>query len=189
MKTRALKQNEYMEIIKNMMFGFTYETLEGKKEFRPNYRIALILQVQATTGLRIGDILELKLNNFKNGKLRIKEQKTNKIQDREVAQRLIDLLTDYALENKIGKDEKLFPIGVRAVQKQLKIVSDYLGLKSISTHSFRKFYATVIYDKTLDINLIRSLLNHSSVETTQKYIGLTEAEINKASKEMDMLIS
>ena len=38
-----------------------------------------------------------------------------------------------------------FPVTERAVQKQLHIVCDYLGYDGISTHSFRKWYATEIY--------------------------------------------
>ena len=65
----------------------------------------------------------------------------------------------------------MFPITERAVQKQLHIVCDYLGYEGISTHSFRKWYATEIYNANVfDIALVQRLLQHSSVATTQRYI-------------------
>ncbi|MFQ7671877.1 MAG: tyrosine-type recombinase/integrase, partial [Clostridium sp.] len=75
----------------------------------------------------------------------------------------------------------LFDISDRAVQKQLKIVSDYLGYDNISTHSFRKFYATEIYkNNDCDIELVRHLLQHSSAAITQRYIGIQPPKIEQA---------
>lgn len=61
----------------------------------------------------------------------------------------------------------------RSVQKQLAIVCDYLGYEGIGTHSFRKWYATEIYKANgYDIALVQRLLQHSSAEVTQRYIGI-----------------
>ena len=69
----------------------------------------------------------------------------------------------------------------RAIQKQLKIVCDYLGFEGISTHSFRKWYATEIYKNSgYDIALVQRLLQHSSAATTQRYIGMEPQRIEKA---------
>ena len=51
----------------------------------------------------------------------------------------------YCYENNISSTSEIFPIGKKAVQKQLKIVCDYLNLTNISTHSFRKYFVTQIY--------------------------------------------
>ena len=92
-------------------------------------------------------------------------------------------MLEYALENKLDKDDKLFKIGVRAVQKQLKIVTEYLGLTNISTHSFRKLFATMQYElNENNLELVKELLNHSSIATTQRYIRVSQQAINKASK-------
>ncbi len=66
-------------------------------------------------------------------------------------------------------------------KKQLKIVCDYLGYDNISTHSFRKFYATEIYkNNDCDIELVRHLLQHSSTAITQRYIGIQPPKIEQA---------
>jgi site-specific recombinase XerD len=55
-------------------------------------------------------------------------------------------------------------------------------MNEISTHSFRKFYATEQYKANENnILLVKELLNHSSVSTTQKYIGIKSEQIEKAS--------
>ena len=181
--TRPLEDNEYYKILELLQDGFKY-TVDGKeKVFRPNYQIAIILFLEANVGLRVGDILSLKLSNFRGKTLSIVEDKTDKLMDREIEDGVINIIMRYAIDNGIKKDQKLFNITTRAVQKQLKIVCDYLGLDHISTHSFRKMYATNQYQKNNnDIYLVKDLLNHASIATTQKYIMLNKEKVNKASK-------
>lgn len=184
MATRPLEVNEYKKIIELLNNGFNY-TLEGKeKVFRPNYQIALALTLQANLGLRIGDVLELKVSSFKGDKLEIREDKTDKLQYRTINQSIVNLVKDYAIDNNLSKQDKLFNIGVRVVQKQLKIICNYLELENISTHSFRKMYATLQYEaNNHNLELIKELLNHSSIATTQRYIRVSQEAINKASKD------
>ena len=83
--------------------------------------------------------------------------------------------------NGIRRNDLMFPITERAVQKQLHIVCDYLGYEGISTHSFRKWYATEIYNANgFDIALVQRLLQHSSAATTQRYIGIEPQKIEQA---------
>ena len=82
-------------------------------------------------------------------------------------------IENYCLRNGIRREERIFPLTERAIQKQLKIVCDYLGYEGISTHSFRKWYATEIYKANgFDIALVQRLLQHASASTTQRYIGI-----------------
>ena len=53
--------------------------------------------------------------------------------------------------------------------------------EGISTHSFRKWYATEIYrNNGYDIALVQRLLQHSSAAVTQRYIGIEPQRIEKA---------
>ena len=180
--TRPLEIEEYTKIMELLDNGFKYVAEGKEKVFRPNIQIALILRLQANMGLRIGDILSLKLSNFKGNKLEVREDKTDKLQYRVINPAITNMVMEYALENNIKKSDDLFKITPRAVQKQLKIICDYLELENISTHSFRKMYATIRYEESnSNIYLVKELLNHSSIATTQKYIRVSQKEIDKAS--------
>ena len=90
-------------------------------------------------------------------------------------------IENYCLRNGIDRNALLFPITERAIQKQLHIVCDYLGFEGISTHSFRKWYATEIYKANgYDISLVQRLLQHSSAAVTQRYIGMEPQRIEAA---------
>ena len=176
-KTTALTTEQYTTIIETMKQGFT--------GFYPNERIATALVVEGNLGLRISDILRLRLCDIvRDGdryRLAIVEQKTGKERVFTVPLVIQQYLENYALRNSIGRTETLFPITERAVQKQLALVCDYLGYEGISTHSFRKWYATEIYKNNgYDVALVQRLLQHSSASTTQRYIGIEPQRIEQA---------
>ena len=175
--TIALTQEQYKEIIRTMKTGFT--------GFRPNERIATALVLEANLGLRISDIIHLHLADIvKDGeryRLSIVEQKTHKARNFTVPLALYQYIRCYCLDHSISQHDRIFPITERAVQKQLKMVCDYLGFEGISTHSFRKFYATEIYvNSGYNIALVQHLLQHSSAAVTQRYIGIQTQELEKA---------
>lgn len=173
----ALTTEQYREIISTMK--------TGSCAFKPNARVAAVLTAEANLGMRVGDILRLRLSDIvRDGgryRLNIVEEKTGKRRTFSVPEAIYKFFCSYAKEQGIQKDERLFPITERAVQKHLKTVCDWLGFQNISTHSFRKWYATDIYNKTgHDIILVQHLLQHSSPAITRRYIGISDSRIESA---------
>lgn len=186
MTTRPTEVDEYRIIVETMGNGFV---TESGAAFRPKKQIALALQLQASLGLRIGDVLSLRVNSFKNGKLETVEIKTGKLQYREINQAVTDLVKDYAIENALSPTDRLFKEKVRDVQTQLKLVVDHLGLSNISTHSFRKMFATTVYnDNDRDIRLVQQILNHNSVATTERYIPIYQSQIDRACANINFVV-
>ena len=176
-KTKALTTAQYKEIIQTMREGFC--------GCRPNDRVATALVLEGNLGLRISDIIKLRpCDIVKDGdrfRLEVVEQKTGKSRVFTVPLLIQQYIENYCLRNGIRRNDLIFPITERAVQKQLKIVCDYLDLEGISTHSFRKWYATEIYNQNgFDIALVQRLLQHSSASTTQRYIGIEPQKIETA---------
>ena len=189
MATRPVEVSEYKRVIELCISGFEYQEEDKLKRFKTNKQLALILQLQASLGLRIGDVLKLRVNSFKGDKLETIEEKTGKLQYRTINAAIVNIIMNYAIENNLKKDDLIFNVKVRAVQKQLKIVCDYLNLENISTHSFRKLFACTAYQNNdKDIYLVKELLNHSSIATTQRYIKVSQEAINRASADMNFMI-
>lgn len=77
--------------------------------------------------------------------------------------------------------QRLFDLSERQIQKHLQAACEYLGLTGISTHSFRKYFATQIYvNNGYNIELVHQLLQHSSTAVTQRYIGIQQKEVEAA---------
>ena len=70
------------------------------------------------------------------------------------------------------EQQRLFDMSEHQIQKHLKATCEYLGFDGVSTHSFRKYFATQIYiNNGYNIELVRQLLQHSSAAVTQRYIA------------------
>lgn len=115
-KTKSLTITEYTNIIETMIEGFC--------GCRPNKRAAIILMIIADTGEKLSEVLNLRYND-----LSIKNQLSNETK----------ILLDEYICNFDETNELIFSITERAVQKQLKIVCDYLNYDSIGIHSFKEF--------------------------------------------------
>ena len=137
---QALTTPQYQTIIR------TIKT--GRGSLRANPRIATALVAEANLGMRIGDVLKLRLTDIvRDGgryRLNVTEEKTGKKRTFSVPDEVYNFLKTYAEDQSIPDGGYLFPISVRAVQKHLKAVCDILGYDNVSTHSFRKWYATDI---------------------------------------------
>lgn len=184
---RPLELEEYINIINLCKTGFTYKDNYGVEHlFRENKQLGMTFILQANLGLRISDVMKLKPITFKNDKLEVVEKKTGKLQYRTVNKNLKELIYEYALENNIKSNDYLIKVTIRAIQKQLNIIVNYLGLSNISSHSFRKLFGVTVYNQTNgNIELLKELFNHSNIATTQRYIKVSQKAIDEVSSSID----
>lgn len=180
-RTIALTDQQYIDIITAIKSGFCHA---GRK-YKPNERIATALTLEANLGMRISDILHLHfcdiIQDGDRYRLNITEIKTDKERVFTVPTEIREFIDHYRIRNHISKQQRLFDLSERQIQKHLAAACEYLGLDGISTHSFRKYFATQIYiNNGYNIELVRQLLQHSSSAVTQKYIGIQQKQLETA---------
>lgn len=183
--TRPVTVEEYKEIIAALENGIE------EARISPKPKTAMILCSIAYLGLRVSDVLLLTIGSFSmrdDGKiiLYIKEKKTKKKRSFPVPQKYYLALMDYCRKAGVTEDDEYIFAGKkpgthvteRSVQKTLQQVVNYLGISgNISTHSFRKMFATTIYQQNHDILLVQTILKHASASTTRNYIGISPEDI------------
>ena len=59
-----------------------------------------------------------------------------------------------------------------ANQTNFTVIKNVLNIDVLSPHKLRHFYATTIYNKSLDIYLTCTLLGHSDIKMTQIYLDI-----------------
>jgi|tagenome__1003787_1003787.scaffolds.fasta_scaffold20989892_16 integrase len=138
------------------------------------------------TGLRVSDLLNLKIKDVKKKKkVVVKEGKTEK-------PRTIHLNNIYHDVNDyikiLGGSEWLFPS--RKGDKPISRIQAYRQLNKaarmvditdgIGTHTMRKTFGYWYYKETRDIASLQRILNHSHPEITLRYIGITDEEIENS---------
>lgn len=180
-RTISLTDKQYIDIITAIKSGFCH----AGREYKPNERIATALTLEANLGMRISDILQLHYCDIiKDGdryRLNISEIKTGKERIFTVPEEIREFIDQYRIRNRMSEQQRLFDLSERQIQKHLQAACEYLGLDGISTHSFRKYFATQIYiNNGYNIELVRQLLQHSSAAVTQKYIGIQQKQVEDA---------
>jgi integrase len=174
---------EYRQVVELLRNGFALDN----HRVRPNSRIATVVVLEATLGLRLCDILDLRMTSFvRDGdryRLDVVEKKTKKRRVFTVPLDVYTYIQNYALENKIPSSAKLFNISERQVQRHLNLAIKKMGLplRSYGSHSARKYFSTKVYiDSGYNIALVQKLLQHGSPSTTQRYIGISQKDVEKA---------
>jgi integrase len=69
----------------------------------------------------------------------------------------------------------------KAIIRYREVVEKY-GLneaRKVHLHTFRHFYATKVYNETKDLVLVKTLLGHSSVRTTEVYTHIMQFDDNR----------
>ena len=152
----------------------------------------LIFCLGINTGLRISDIIKLKVKDILNQDRTIKthidiiEEKTNKKKRFKINNSLIEDLKNYIgnmnFEEYIFKSRKGINQPISRVQAYciLNNAGQNVGLDEIGTHTLRKTFGYHFYNQTRDIALLQELFNHSSPRITLRYIGINQDKIDQA---------
>ncbi|MGG0184864.1 tyrosine-type recombinase/integrase [Bacillus rhizoplanae] len=135
------------------------------------------------TGLRVGDLLKLKVQDVKGKKkFSILEGKTKKKRDIVLATKIYEEVQAYA--NSVTS-EWLFPSrkGDKAITptqayRQLNKAAEMVDItEGIGTHTMRKTFGYWHYKAFMNVAKLQAILNHSHPEITLTYIGITKEEI------------
>lgn len=138
------------------------------------------------SGLRISDILPLRVSDVKGKKvLYIKEKKTKKTRKVILLKQLQVIIDEYCKEMKPG--DYLFrsartrkPISRIQAYRILNDAAKKVGIEEIGSHSLRKTFGFYFYNSTKDVAILQEIFGHSSPSITMRYIGINDDNIEQA---------
>lgn len=160
-----------------------------------NLKHRTIISMLYGSGLRIGEIIDLKLSDFdfNRKQLYIKNAKGRKDRYTTIAESLFPLLKNY---HNTYKPEKFFienpkggkysPESIRSFLK--KITKAARITKTVTPHTLRHSYATHMLEQGTDIRYIQELLGHSRPETTMIYTHVTKKDLQQIRSPLDNAI-
>ena len=133
-----------------------------------------ILIVALNTGMRRGEILNLKWSqvDLLSKKIRVEKTKSGKIRFINLNTSLLELLSD--LKKKNGKNEHVFfnhRTGERltTVKTAFNAACRRSKIENLRFHDLRHTFATRLVEKGVDLITVKELLGHSSVTITERY--------------------
>ncbi|HHV38926.1 MAG TPA: tyrosine-type recombinase/integrase [Tepidimicrobium sp.] len=152
-----------------------------------NPKYGILFKFGLNTGLRISDILPLKVKDIynENGDFKeyliLSEQKTRKEKKIKLNDAIRKSLNTYINQQKLKNDDYIFPsqkgghIGRVQAYRILKEAAEALGVENFGTHSLRKTWGYWTYKMSkYNIGLIMDTFNHASQSITLRYIGITQ---------------
>ncbi len=146
----------------------------------------MIFFLGINTGLRIKDILNLKVKDVSGHYLSLREFKTKKQKRQRITPDLYRELQRYCSGMK--DDEYLFqsrkgrnkPIVRETAYRILREAAEAHGLDEIGCHTLRKTFGYHFYTQTKNIALLQKLLNHTDQAETLRYIGIDQDAMDNA---------
>lgn len=160
-----------------------------------NQKHRTILYVVYSSGLRVSEVVNLKISDIDSNRMTIfvKDSKGNKDRYTILAQETLNELRNYY---KLYRPKDwLFPgadesehLSVRSVQKVFKKACMKAKInKDVGIHSLRHSFATHLLEYGTDIRYIQELLGHSSTKTTQIYTHVTNKDLRKIVSPIDRM--
>lgn len=155
-------------------------------------RDSVILSAIVGGGMRISEVLKMKPEHIEMKQL---EDGTETYQlkiigkgDKErrtiLPENIGVMLRNYAIRNYIDKDEKMFNVTDRTIERNMKSYMKNSGLSTEYTpHKLRHTFATMLWEQDVPIEEIAEYLGHTSVNTTKdSYVNIKNGQRAKSAK-------
>jgi integrase/recombinase XerD len=161
----------------------------------PGQRDRLLLGLTYACGLRVSEVVRLKVEDIDGPRRLLHLRHTKGSKDRLVplSQRLLHQLRDYWRSHR--PRPWLFPgahgdspLSIAAAQKVCGRAVRAAGLtKRVSMHTLRHSYATHLFEAGVDLLTVQKLLGHRHFSTTARYIRLSSRHVQQQPCPLDLL--
>lgn len=158
----------------------------------------LVIKLLIVTGLRIGELTNLKLRDVspdggeilvrgKSGKERIVFVPNRELQE--------EFQSYCRVRNQHGSlDSPLFlnsagrRLRAATFRKRLRALPKRLGIEHhLTPHRFRHSAATLLIEEGIDIRMVQALLGHANLKTTEIYARASNHALTRALERVDVL--
>lgn len=153
-------------------------------------RDLLLFTLSVNSGLRMTDILDLKVGQLRNLKVGdyvfIREKKTQKNNLLVINKPIYKVLKDYLKKNKPNDNEYLFPsqkgdkpLTIPSVNRMVKNWCHSINLKGkYGVRTLRKTFGTLQRKQFgVGFDVLCERYNHSSPRVTMRYLGITREDV------------
>lgn len=161
-----------------------------------NIKHRAVLGLLYSSGLRIGELLDLKLADIDVQRRQVFVRSGKGRKDRYVvlAESFGQLLSNYLMSYQpqvyfVEGKEPGSPYSATSVRSFLRNSCRAAGIrKHVTPHTLRHSYATHLLEQGVDIRYIQELLGHSRPETTMVYTHVTHRDILNIASPLDTLV-
>lgn len=162
-----------------------------------NLKHKAILFTAYSAGLRVSEVVNLKMSCIDSKRMQIKIEEAKGKKDRLVnlSPVLLDVLRKYVQQSNPKPKVYLFenqepgvPYSSRSAQKVFQRAKEQAGIqKGVTFHSLRHSFATHLLEKGIDIRYIKDILGHFNIKTTERYTHVKKDQLINITSPLDDL--
>jgi integrase len=142
-------------------------------------RNLLIIDLICKTGLRREEVSNLAVKdiNLDRAYLMVREGKGAKDRIVDLVPSLVERLRTYTKGK--NTEDRIFNLEPSTISGLIKWAAKRAGI-DLHTHSLRDYFATRLVDEGVDLEIIRRLLGHTSLNVTRRYLARTDKQRREA---------
>lgn len=159
-----------------------------------NSKHRLILKLCYGLGLRVSEIVNLKISNIDSHRMKVLIQRGKGKKDRyvnlpeSVLEELRAYYKEYLPKLYLFEGQYGGAYSARSAQLVFKKAMDKAGIrKKIGIHGLRHSYATHLLELGTDVSLIQKLLGHNNIKTTLIYAQVADKSLSRVKSPLDMI--
>ncbi len=159
-----------------------------------NIKHLLILKLCYGMGLRVSEIINLKIQDVDGVKFKVFIERSKGKKDRyvnlpeSILNELRQYYKDFRPKYYLFEGENGGQYSKRSAQSVFKQAMTKAKInKQVGIHSLRHSYATHLLEYGTDISLIQKLLGHNSIKTTLIYTEVTDKNISNVVSPLDRM--
>ena len=161
----------------------------------PTPRDRIFLQVAYGCGLRLSELIHLRVTDIDSARMVIHVRQGKGAKDRLVplSRRLLEELRAYWRQYRprtwlFPGDKPKQPISGSNMQRRFGQLVKRVGLtKHCSLHTLRHSYATHLLEAGVDLLTLKALLGHKTLETTTRYLHVNTQRLRQTPSLLDLL--
>ena len=167
---------------------YSDEALEIMRDHAENIRDLAIIDLLASTGMRVGELVQLNRDDidFENRECIVfgKGDKERKV--------YFDARAKIHLQNYVNRRSDDNPalfvtllqpfnrLKISGVEIRLRELGRKLNIPKVHPHKFRRTLATMAIDKGMPIEQVQHLLGHQSIDTTMVYAQVNQSNVKNS---------
>ena len=183
------KKSKYLPIV------LSKEEIITLLQVTKNLKHRAILGLLYSGGLRIGELLNLKIRelDFNRGLILIQQGKGRKdrvvIMSDAIRPLLLNYLKTYTPKTFFAEGRDNQKYSAVSVRQFLKRSCQAAGIaKHVTPHCLRHSYATHMLEQGVDIRYIQELLGHAKPETTMIYTHVAQKDLKQIKNPLDVIV-
>ncbi len=167
---------------------YTDEELEMMRDHCDTIRDLAIIDILASTGMRVGELTKLNIEDVDFVKRECivlgKGDKERKVyfdaKTKIHLKRYLDDRTDYNEALFVTLNQPYKRLKISGVEIRLRALGRKLNIAKVYPHKFRRTLATRAIDKGMPIEQVQVLLGHTKIDTTLQYAMVSQNNVKLA---------